>query len=293
MRHIIPVSGKDSLTTAIVQIARAPHLRYELMYNPTGAETPEVETWLQKVESALGLPVARVGRNLEDIIDEMGMLPSRQMRFCTRLAKIYPMEDWIGNDPATVYYGIRADENRGGYIQNKKPNITPAYPLRELGIKLDDVWRILSERDLMPPLFYWPSLFETTKELLGEYAGVLDTLSRPMFYQLFAGRTRANCFFCFNQRAYEWVWLLETHPDLFNRAMEIEENTGGDNYGWVQGKPLRTYFMKNAELIKKRRARRIAKHLLPKQAPMLFSGEEEQEEADILSVVSCGLFCGK
>lgn len=41
IRHIIPISGKDSLCTAIVQ-RQAEALEYEYLFNPTGSELPEV-----------------------------------------------------------------------------------------------------------------------------------------------------------------------------------------------------------------------------------------------------------
>lgn len=289
-RHIVPISGKDSLTTFIVQRQIAPELPYELMFNPTGAETPEVEAWLQKVEARYGLPIARVGRNLEEIIDEHGILPSIRVRFCTRESKIYPMEDWIGKDPAIVYYGIRADEQRQGYIQTKKTNITPVYPLVTAGITLMDVWAILEKEDLLPPLFFWQSMWEMVKHLLGEYAPVLDTLSKPEKAHLFAGRSRANCSFCFFQRSYEWVWLLETHPDLFWHAAEIEETTGAAGYTWQQGRSLRDVAAKAGE-IKARRAMKITKQLLPQQQTLALF--DEDDAPDLLQVVSCGLFCGK
>lgn len=290
-RHIVPISGKDSLTTFIVQRQVAPELPYELMFNPTGSETPEVEEWLQKVEARYGLPIARVGDNLEDIIAEQGILPSVKARYCTRLAKIYPMEDWIGSTPAIVYYGIRADEQRQGYIQNKKPNIMPVYPLVEAGIGLADVWTILEQEDLMPPLFFWQSMWDLVKHKLGSYADVLDTLSKPEKAHLFAGRSRANCSFCFFQRSYEWVWLLETHPDLFWHAAEIEATTGATGYTWQQGRSLRDVAAK-AQEIKERRAKKIVKQLLPQQQVLeLF--DDEYETPDLLQVVSCGLFCGK
>ena len=36
------------------------------------------------------------------------------------------------------YVGLRADENRGGYISHK-PNIKAVYPFQEDGLKLADV----------------------------------------------------------------------------------------------------------------------------------------------------------
>ncbi len=136
-RHIIPISGKDSAATAIVQMARQPELNYEFIYNDTMSELPEVDNWLRLMESYLEAPIHRIGANLEDIIYEQGILPSFHTRFCTRLAKIYPMEDWIAKDnkPAKIYLGIRADEERIGY-ESKRSSIVPVYPLQELGITL-------------------------------------------------------------------------------------------------------------------------------------------------------------
>src|ERR1700761_6316461 len=115
MRYIIPISGKDSCATAIVQMTLQPKLPYELFFNDVGAELPETYEWLSLVESTLGIPVHRVGKSLEKIIYHEGILPAPKTRFCTRLAKIKPMEDYIGKEEATIYFGIRADENREGY----------------------------------------------------------------------------------------------------------------------------------------------------------------------------------
>ena len=290
-RHITPVSGKDSLAALLVQREMRPDLPYEAMFNPTGAETPEVDEWLCNVESALGIRITRVGDNLSDIIDEQGILPSMKARYCTRLAKIYPMEDWIGDAPAVVYYGIRADETRGGYSNTKKPNITPAYPLVAARMGIDDVWRLLEARNLLPPSFFWPALYADVRNLLGSFADVLDTLHPLKHRQLFAGRSRMNCSFCFFQRSYEWIWLLETHSALYWRAAEMEETIGGDGYTWRQGQRLRE-LAKRADQVRLRRARRIVKILLPQQAA-LWEDDDEGDIPDLLQVVSCGLLCGK
>src|SRR5579862_9164612 len=100
MRHIIPISGKDSCATAIVQITRNPNLSYELFFSDVGSELPETYQWLDKVERKLNIKINRVGESLEQVIYNQGILPSPKVRFCTRIAKIEPMEKWIGNDEA-------------------------------------------------------------------------------------------------------------------------------------------------------------------------------------------------
>jgi 3'-phosphoadenosine 5'-phosphosulfate sulfotransferase (PAPS reductase)/FAD synthetase len=153
MRYIIPVSGKDSLATALVQRQRESSLPYEYLYNDTHMELPETYEWLERVEKYLGQKIHRVGEDLKEIIYGFNYLHSHKDRYCTRMAKIHPMEDWIGvGSEAHVYYGIRADERRTGYKSfSSKFQITPVYPLQEMGFTLPLVWQYVSEFDLMPP----------------------------------------------------------------------------------------------------------------------------------------------
>ena len=291
MRYIIPISGKDSLAVAIIQRSIAPELDYEYVFNETGAETPEVYEWLKQVESTLNIKIRNVGDSLEDWIEEYGILPSVKARYCTRKVKIEPFEDFVGKDQATCYYGIRADERRAGYDNTKRPNIIPAYPLIGANIDLHGVWDIVLNSGCPPPVFFWQDMYNRVAAGLGDYCEVLEGLDKQTHVRLFAGRSRANCFFCFFQRTYEWVWLAETHPTLFDRACQLEETIGGDSYTWRRGESLRD-LLKRSEQVKQRRAKQIIKVLLPRQSS-LWNDEEEQEEADLLQVVSCGLFCGK
>lgn len=73
MRHIIPISGKDSLATAIVQTTMHPELCYEYIYNDTYAELPETYDWLNSVEKKMGFSIQRIGKSLKDVIYEQGM----------------------------------------------------------------------------------------------------------------------------------------------------------------------------------------------------------------------------
>lgn len=160
MRHIIPISGKDSLSTALVQIRRNPNLPYEYMFNPTGAELPEVFEWIKKVENYLGKKITFVGENLEEIIEDNGyFLPSQKARYCTKQSKIEPMEKWIGKDECTIYYGIRSDEKRQGY-SNASGRITIILPLIEENIDINGVYEIIHYHNLKPPTFFWKEMYD-------------------------------------------------------------------------------------------------------------------------------------
>jgi hypothetical protein len=124
------------------------------------------------------------------------------------MLKIKPFEEFVGNDPVLSYIGIRADENRDGYISTKA-NITPVYPFKEAGIVEADVYRILDEAGLGLPKYYeW--------------------------------RTRSGCYFCFFQRKAEWVGLKEKHPDLFEQAKQYEkvDESSGVRYTWSERESL-------------------------------------------------------
>jgi 3'-phosphoadenosine 5'-phosphosulfate sulfotransferase (PAPS reductase)/FAD synthetase len=188
---------------------RVPELEYA--FCDTQKELPETYEYLSRVEAYLGKPVVRLNadRGFDHWLDVYnGYLPSSRMRWCTRQLKIRPFEQYVGNDPVISYIGIRADENREGYISTK-PNITARYPFKEAGIVKADVFRILQESGIGVPEYYkW--------------------------------RTRSGCYFCFFQRKIEWVGLKDNHPDLFEEAKKYEklDTATGERYTWAQGESL-------------------------------------------------------
>ena len=289
--NVIPISGKDSLAAALVQTAHEPS-DYRFFFNDTGVELPETYEWLDRVERVTGWTIERVGKDLVEIIEFKQILPSQRVRFCTTDSKIKPMEQWLGTGEFNVYFGIRADENRIGYKPlSKKCQITPRYPLQEHGINLGGVYAILQGKDLLPPAFYWQSLENKVDELWAQNPSMWgDWRDFVSFHEkrlLFAGRTRNNCYFCFFQRKYEFCWLSETHPDLFAKAVEMEETIGGDGFTWCD-QPLLEIAKKKEHYIT-RRANEIIKYINGKIYQTIVNISSDNE----LSNTSCGLFCGK
>jgi hypothetical protein len=300
MRHIIPISGKDSLATAIWQTAHQPELNYEFVFNDTRAELPETYAWLDRVEKVLGVTIIRLGKNLERIIDEQGILPSAGARFCTKYSKVFPMRGFLKGSEAICYFGLRADEpDRVGALETK--SLIPRYPLREAGIGLATVYRMVESRDLMPPTFLWQRLYIEVIDQLGGVHGVglavVESWPEWIRSRVFAWRSRPNCFFCFFQRRYEWVGLLEHHPLLFGRAEEKEQTIGhGDKmrraigFNWIaQDYPL-SRIRDNADAIFRKRVDAICKLIDSSRQAELFEGA--LDEMDIIGT-SCGLLCGK
>lgn len=292
MRHIIPISGKDSLATALVQMQRDPYLDYEYLFNPTGKELPETIEGLKRVETYLGKPILFIGRDMRQIPEYLsGYRPSHHARYCTRKCKIEPMEDHYEGE-ATIYYGLRHDEpERIGYIAKGKSELKPVYPLREIGFKIDDVIKLCEDANLTPPLFRWELLVaEFTRRLGVVY--INETFSKWQLDALFSWRSRNNCYDCYYMRKYEWVGLGVHHPDIFWSVVEEEETLGTRDHPFyvISGLPLRVLWQKRDEIMERyidKTVSRIRKMMQLK----LFDKNELFE--DILSTTSCGLLCGK
>ena len=295
MRHIILISGKDSLATSLVQRERAPDLPYEYIFNEVGWELPETYEWLDRVELHLGREIIRLGDDLEAIVDEENCLPLPMRRFCTRRAKIKPLYDFLGSEPAQVYFGLRADEQeRAGHVRTANDNIYPVYPLRELGMDLPAVWRFCEGVDLMPPLFHWEWMESRVRHLLNGDDWLLDSLEPWERAACLAWRSRNNCSICFFKRLYEWIGLHEHYPDAFSYGARLESKYAHrDEHGWLRPGQRLPSLLSRAGEIKEKRARQIVKYLRSKQQLDLFDDGDDANGADLLAVTSCGLFCGK
>jgi 3'-phosphoadenosine 5'-phosphosulfate sulfotransferase (PAPS reductase)/FAD synthetase len=82
----------------------------------------------------------------------------------------------------------------------------------------DDIFNLLRTSGVGVPAYYEKIEFEVNGKK-GEYA-----------------RSRSGCFFCFFQQKIEWVWLMEQHPDLYEKAMQYENDKEG--FTWTQHESL-------------------------------------------------------
>ncbi len=210
-RHVLGLSGgKDSSALAIFMRDKVPDMEY--FFTDTGAELPETYEYLDKLEAYLGKPIARINatRTFDHLLKTQysNFLPSPNTRWCTRELKIRPFEEFAGDDEVISYVGIRADEDREGYVSTKS-NIKAVFPFKEAGLEYADIKRILDDSGLGIPAYYeW--------------------------------RSRSGCYFCFFQRKAEWVGLKERHPQLFEDAKQYEkfDSETGTRYTWSQGESL-------------------------------------------------------
>ena len=236
-RHILSLSGgKDSAALAVYLRDRVPELEY--VFCDTLEELPETYEYLDRIETYLQKPIVRLRPEVpfsEYLARRGGFLPSPRARWCTPLLKIKPFERYVGDDTVFLYIGIRADEDRGGYVAPKKKNITPVYPFKEDNIVLEDVYRILEESGLGLPEYYkW--------------------------------RSRSGCYFCFFQRKIEWVGLMENHPDLFEKAKSFERTEGNKHgrFTWCANESLEELsHPERVRQIKERHLKRLNRPIQP------------------------------
>ena len=259
VRHVLGISGgKDSAALAVYMRDRVPQMEY--FFCDTGSELPETYEYLQRLEAVLGKSIVRLNPDKDFdhwLFVYQGTLPSPQMRWCTKMLKIKPLEAWIGSDEAITYVAIRADEKREGYISTK-PNIAARFPFKEDGIVKADVSRILVD------------------------AGV----GLPSYYEW---RTRSGCYFCFFQRKEEWVGLADRHPDLFEKAVAYEDKTSyeatamsGRQYTWSGTESLRDLIERREDILAKADRRRAQ---APASAtPLIQLGGLDDEEDDACTI---------
>ncbi len=261
VRHILSLSGgKDSAALAIYMRDRVPDMEY--IFSDTRKELPETYEYLERISSYLGKEVTRLNADVGfDHWYEMygGMIPSNHRRWCTRALKLKPFEKHCGDEQVVNYVGLRADEDRSGYISHK-PNIKPVYPFKEDGLILRDIEEILRSSGVgMPPYTKW-------------------------------GRTRSGCYFCFYQQKIEWVRLKETHPDLYDKAKAYEKpyEKTGNFFTWSQGESLVEMEQPaRVEQIKREHVIRIERKVARKENATLKevfaeadSGEQPEEDDD-------------
>jgi 3'-phosphoadenosine 5'-phosphosulfate sulfotransferase (PAPS reductase)/FAD synthetase len=250
MRHILGLSGgKDSTALALYLRDKVPDIEY--YFSDTGKELPETYAYLHRLEAILGKKINYLSNGGFDHWFNVykGLLPSVQRRWCTRQLKIAPMTKFAGNDDVITYAGIRADEDRVGYISTRA-NIRPAYPFMQDGLVKKDILQILQDHNIGLPEYYtW--------------------------------RSRSGCYFCFFQRKIEWVRLSEIHPDLFQEAIRYERGQKyprGVKFRWNRTESLLELLARKDQIIERHEKMLKKKEARTLNRQYLLFGEEENDE---------------
>lgn len=230
VHHLLGISGgKDSAALAIYMSINHPELDIEYFFTDTGKELPEVYDFLGQLEGYLGKPIKYLNptKDFDFWLKTFNnFLPSPQTRWCTRVMKLVPFQQWIrpllnAGDEVYSYVALRADETDRLGMSDSHPNLHIKFPFKDDGIDKAGVIEIL------------------------ESVGI----GLPKYYEW---RTHSGCTFCFFQQKIEWIHLYERHPDCFQEAMAYEKVAieNGSPFTWSQGESL-------SDLIKPQRIQQI------------------------------------
>ena len=181
--------GKDSTALALLMKDAIP------VFTDTGAEFPEMYAHIDKFEQVTGREVLRLKNpsgSLLEYMDRMRFMPGHGARYCTRLFKIKPMNEYLEkNLPCTLNIALRADEDRVGNLTDIK-GLEIAYQLQDMGIDLMGVLKICADADLLPRY--------------------------PVYM------ARGGCVNCFYKRKTE-IWAMDSFvPEILDKLEEIEES---------------------------------------------------------------------
>lgn len=209
IRHILGISGgKDSAALAIYLKKKYPNLKIEYYNSDTGCELVETEKLIDRLEAYLGkIEKLKAVENTPEptpfhhFLKAMGgFLPSPQARWCTKKMKLDRLEEYVGNDYAISYVGIRGDEDRDGYISSR-PNIQAIFPFRRNIWSLDVINKFLHQENLSLITSIYDKLCPETV-LRDE---IIETVKRPISKQFYYSK-KLNT-------------LLDYDVKLFNHAV--------------------------------------------------------------------------
>jgi len=173
----------------------------EVIFADTGAELPETYEYMEKYsipfmeEKGIKFTIVKGNEkginNLEDYSLNYKISPSIQFRWCTTKFKIKAITNYIRSKPKSEF---------------------PITAI--LGISYDEFHRMRKSpfdwQENEYPLVYKKITREQCKKIIMQHGWSLPP--------------KSGCYFCPFKGVKEWRDLYFNHPDLYERAMRIEEN---------------------------------------------------------------------
>lgn len=182
--------GIDSTALALAMPEAIP------VFSDTGWEFDELYRHIERFEQITGRRVEKVRSQhgtLPNYIRTSKYLPGHRARFCTRMFKIEPMNNWLASHlPATLCIGLRADEPADMRIGNLSEieGLSIDYPYRRWGWTRRDCILKCLEYNLLPRY--------------------------PVYM------ARGGCKGCFYKRYAEVKAMAQLVPDILDELGELE-----------------------------------------------------------------------
>jgi len=196
VKYILSFGGGVNTVALMMILLRSGDPLDEVVFADTGGEVPETYNYGEIARGYLarhGVPFRTVsninGRDLYGTCWNRRVVPSVMWRWSTRDFKVRPIHRYYRSLGVHIeqYIGIAYDE-----IERMKdspvPYVTNLYPLVDLKVTRAGCVEVIEKEGLPVPV-------------------------------------KSGCFFCPFNSAGRWRWLYETHPDLYERAEALEENS--------------------------------------------------------------------
>lgn len=218
MKTILSFGGGVQTTALALLISEGKVKADVAIFADTGGEKPETYWYMREYTEPIlrkaGVELVMVRSELpSEQPDLYGFLwkhsdiPGLRQRRCTDHFKLRPIKRYVGSREIEMMVGFSCDE---AYRAQRPRHMwaKESYPLIDLGLTGNDCQRIIQEAGLPIP-------------------------------------TKSSCFFCPFQPPFEWQWLKQYHPALFQKALDLEARWHErkpqfrDIFGLHRGLPLR------------------------------------------------------
>ena len=212
MRRILSFGGGLQTTALAIMVAKGELEVDEVVFADTGAEKPETYWYIENyIKPMIPLTVIRNEQpyyqpDFYGFLWRKEQVPNIRFRECTDHFKIRPIKRYVGKEVVMII-GFSFDEMERAVNRKVVKWQTPEYPLIELKLTSQDCRGIIKDYGFPIPL-------------------------------------KSSCFICPYQKVPEWNWLKNNHPDLFQKALDLEARYHHrrpdmkDSFGLLGGTPL-------------------------------------------------------
>jgi len=202
--YVLFSGGQDSLCTLLylLQTATNDGGRLSAIHVDTTAGFPEVTQYVRTICDMLEVPLHVVGpgRDYFDLAKRWG-IPGFNARWCCHELKVKPIRDFLARlpDGKVVYDGIRAAES------SQRSTYLPVW--------FHPSFRCLS----VSPIMHWSH--EQVRTYL-ESAGLPESPAKAL-------GCSAECWCGAYKKRSDFEKLLDVHPDIFNKLVDVERAQNG------------------------------------------------------------------
>jgi Phosphoadenosine phosphosulfate reductase family len=194
-RHILSFGCGVNTAALMVLLIRKKMPFDEAVFADTGGELPETYEYFDIAERYLArhdvpINVVRSGAGtLYDKCKRRAVIPSKMWRWSTRDFKVHPIHRYYKslNQHINEYLGIAYDEVER-MKASREPYITSLFPLVDFKIDREECIRIIRNAGLPVPV-------------------------------------KSGCYFCPFNNVERWKAINESHPNLYRKAIALEEGS--------------------------------------------------------------------